>query len=184
MPIAGERREMDVARRTKPGHTPRLMIDATKPRDDIARAPYYDATLGAWVLSRFADVSSALVDERLIAGTDADDPRAHLAVPQAARRTFDPKQLEHLIRPMESVTRERITRLRFENVALVRDFAAPWSLALAAATTGAPSDELPRLSQLARTIFVSGAHTTDGAMSDEAKAAAAELARVFPGAHG
>ena len=183
MPIGERRRQMGVARRTKPGHTPRLMIDATKPRD-IAQAPCYDATLGAWMLSRFADVSAALADERLIAGVDGDDRQAHIAVRQAARRAFNPKQLEHLMRSMENATRECITRLRFENVDLVRDFATPWSLALAAATTGAPSDELPRLDRLARTIFVSAAHTMDGAMSGEAKAAAAELARVFPGAHG
>jgi hypothetical protein len=69
-------------------------------------------------------------------------------------------------------------------VDLVQAFAASWSLGLACMVTGAADDANGRLEKLARTVFLSAARATDSALSPEALAATAELARNLPSAGG
>src|SRR5215208_8454666 len=53
----------------------------------------FDSTLGAWVLSSYADVAAALREPRLSASDGGDEEGAHAAVREAAVRALAPARL-------------------------------------------------------------------------------------------
>ncbi|HTE47545.1 MAG TPA: hypothetical protein VK636_20045, partial [Gemmatimonadaceae bacterium] len=138
----------------------------------------FDSTLGAWILSNHADVSAALRDVRLSAvATAAGDAPGHAAVRRTAARDFSP---ERLAAWCAETAAKHVARIPVGRpVDLVREFAAPWSLALAAKAacpTGGDM-EAARLSALAREVFLAAATATDSTVSPRALAASAELAQ-------
>lgn len=146
----------------------------------------FDATLGAWVLSRYADVAAALRDRRLSAsGAVGDGPGVHVEVRDAAARALAPDRL--------AAWRARLapSALSFTDdlptgrpVDLVRDYAEPWSLALAVTATGAAPSDAERCARLARDVFLAAARATEAGSPPHAQAAAEELARSLPGGAG
>lgn len=152
---------------------------------DPAQAPRYDSALGAWLLSRFADVAAALNEPRLSGGGDAGANGAHVAVRETARRAFSPERIVEWQRELESSARRLVAGLPVgKPVDLVREFAEPWALSVAVLVTGAAESEAPRLAPLARQVFRAAAHATEVDVPAEAKAASAELARALSGAGG
>src|SRR5690349_20868404 len=92
--------------------------------------PYLDATLGAWLVTRHADVAAALRDPRLVSSID-EVPDAHAAVREANARALSPARLAELGAAMDASARGLAATLPVgEPVDLVRDLAAPWSHAL------------------------------------------------------
>jgi cytochrome P450 len=146
--------------------------------------PRFDPALGAWVLTRHADVSAALRDPRLsVPGTGADRDVAHVTVRGAAAHAMSPARLAAWRGEVEASARAITGRLPAGvPVDLVGAFARPWSGMLAVRATGAPAADAERLDRLAREVFLAAACATDSGSPPPAQAAVAELARRFPGA--
>jgi cytochrome P450 len=144
----------------------------------------FDAALGAWVLTRYADVSAALRDPRLsVPGTSAAGEAAHHAARRAAAHALSPTRLAAWRAEIEAPARALAGRLPAGvPVDLVGAFARPWSVALAVRATGAPPADADRLDRLARDVFRAAAGATDSGIQPGARAAVAELARSIPGA--
>ncbi len=170
---------------------------------------YFDPELGAWIVSRHADVVAALHDPRLTVGnappgssTGAPDrvpngaPNAsaqnasaqnasapHTVVRAATTRELSPARLAAWRTELAATARRLADALpAHEPVDLVREFATPWSLAVAATVTGTPPDVAERLAEPARTLFLAAATATDATVAPDAQAAAATLARDLHGA--
>src|SRR4051812_17637375 len=105
-------------------------------------AARFDPALGAWVLTSYADVSAALHDPRLsVPGTSAGGGAAHVAV-RAAASALPPAGPAAWRAEVEASARALAGRLPAGvPVDLVGAFARPWSAALAARATGAPSGD-------------------------------------------
>jgi cytochrome P450 len=144
----------------------------------------FDAALGAWVLTSYADVSAALRDPRLsVSGTSADGDAAHVAVHEAAAHALSPARLAAWRDELEVSARLLTERLPAGvPVDLVGALARPWSVTLAVRATGAPPEDGERLDRLAREVFLAAACATDSGFPPRAQAAVAKLASRFPGA--
>jgi cytochrome P450 len=144
----------------------------------------FDSALGAWVLTSYADVSTALRDPRLsVSGTSADGDAAHVAVREAAAHALSPARLAAWRAEVEASARVLTERLPAGvPVDLVGAFARPWSVTLAVRATGAPPADAERLDRLAREVFLAAAYATDSGFQPRAQAAVAKLASSFPGA--
>jgi cytochrome P450 len=142
----------------------------------------FDSTLGAWVLTSYADVSAALRDPRLsVSGTSTDGDAAHVAVREAAAHALSPARLAARRAEVEASARVLIERLPAGvPVDLVGAFARPWSVTLAVRATGAPPADAERLDRLAQEVFLAAAHATDSGFPPRAQAAVAKLASRFP----
>lgn len=146
-------------------------------------APRLDAALGAWVLTRHADVAAALRDARLVAGGGQGTSDAHAAVRRAAARALSAERLTALRVAMDASARALLAELPAgEPVELVGAFVAPWSLEVAAAAVGVSVDDARPLAALARDVFLAAAHATDAAFPPHAQTAVVELARRLAGA--
>jgi cytochrome P450 len=148
------------------------------PGDPPAGDARYDEALGAWVLTRYADVSVALRHPHLrIPGTDgghaARPERAPASAPQPSRLAAWPPESERL-------ARELVLSLPAGRMDLVRDYAGPWTLALAASVVGIPRSDAERLARHARVVFQAAAESTDGEVQPAALRAAAELSAGLP----
>lgn len=151
------------------------------PHPGVAR---FDSTLSAWVLSSYADVSTALRDTRLSAtGVEDAGDASHIAIREAATREFSNERLAAWRARIEQSAREFTGQLPDDRpVDLVREFAEPWSLALAMIATGAPPAAIAHLASLAREVFLAAGNARNSDLTAEALAAIAELARHFPAA--
>ncbi|MGH7616758.1 MAG: cytochrome P450 [Gemmatimonadaceae bacterium] len=142
----------------------------------------YDASLGAWVLTRYADVVAALADSRLAVG-EGDDDGAHTLVREAARAALPRDHAAAWRTTLETSARSLIATLpRDDTVDLARDLADPWSLSLALAATSASPHDASHLAGLAREVFVAAAHATSTDVSEPSVAASRALAVAFGGA--
>jgi cytochrome P450 len=131
-----------------------------------------------FVLSRYAEVTAALSNDRLTGG--GDDSGAHVAVRDAARRAFSQQHLAEWREKMEASALALAAALPDdEPVDVVLQFAIPWTITLAGFVTATPASELPRLARLASQVFIAAAHATDLEMPDAARVASAELAAAL-----
>lgn len=146
--------------------------------------PCFDPGLGAWVVSRHADVSAALRDPRLAVSDLGDGgAAAHAAVREAAAQAVAPARLAGWRGELEASARALIARLPAGvPVDLVASVARPWSTALAGLVTRTAPTEAARLDTLARAIFLEAARATGPGSHPSAEAAVAELANRFAGA--
>jgi cytochrome P450 len=156
-----------------------MTSDSDDPGPGHAR---FDEAQQAWVLSNYADVSTALREPRLVVpGTALDAHAAHLAVREAGATALSPARLAAWRDELEQSARRLAESLAVgRTIDLVTAFAQPWSLGLAATATGIPAAEAERLSPLAREVFLAAARSTDFSQAPAAQAAAARLAQALP----
>jgi cytochrome P450 len=127
-------------------------------------------------------VLAALREPRLAAGDAHDTPSAQRAIREAAGRDLAPDRLARWRAEFGPLAQQLAAALPTGTpVDLLAGFARPWSLELALAVTGAPRAHAAELAQLAREVFLAAASTNDGVVHPQARVAASELARSFPG---
>jgi len=146
------------------------------------RAPYYDADLGVWVLSRFADVSAALLQPQLCLVGPNGDGQLDIEDRAASKksRTDVLAALQARIGEWRAefapIAEEIASALPEDRVVdLIGEFARPWSLLLAARVVGVSSDEARRLAPLAETVTASTADAENAALKTAAAFAGTEL---------
>lgn len=144
----------------------------------------FDSSLGAWTLSRYADVSAALREPRLSAspgsGAPGRDQAANALVREAALQALASQRLAAWKKEIEPLACQMAGGLPVGTaVDLLGEFATPWSLALASLASGASAAEAPRLAGLAHDVFLAAA---DG--SAPAQDAVMELASTLAGNRG
>lgn len=152
--------------------------------DDMSLVPppqdiHFDPNLGAWSLSRYADVMAALQDSRLTpVGHSGDRSASGLRV--QIRNTLGPPQLRVWQSGLEALAIQFADDLPGAgSVDLIGDFAEPWGFAVACLVTGADPGNRRAL-HLAREV---SACTADPGLLDRKPAAAAatrELERLVP----
>ncbi len=144
----------------------------------------YDPDLGAWVLSRYADVATVLRDPRVsVQGGNTSDDAAHLTVRAATAHALSPQRLETWRADLEADACRLVESLPVgQPVDLVQSFAEPWSLAVALRATGAPGAIAAECARAARLVFLSSACATDGVPRAPARDAAAHLGRLLTSA--
>lgn len=151
----------------------------------------FDPEPGAWVLSRYEDVAAALRDPRFAAASARatgaaapDDEMVHARLHETARSALAPERLAGWKSQIEPLARDMLAPLAtgapFE---LVREFAEPWSLAVAARVVGVDSGA-EQLAGFAREVFTAADQPYDAVCQARAQQAAAELARRLPPAFG
>jgi cytochrome P450 len=150
--------------------------------------PYFDAVLDAWVLSRYADVTTAFRDPAML----PVGPRSNSVGKNQQKADHSRMRFEILA----ALSAERIAEWRaaIEPIAdrilinlkrdtpfdLVHDFALPWSLAAALAITNAPTGDHEHLAHLSRQVSESAADPFDDGLQSRATAANNELERLLP----
>jgi cytochrome P450 len=139
--------------------------------------PKFDASLNAWVLSRYADVLAALLEPLLSANVTQPDPVAHAEFRRAAMSALSPRNIAKWRAYAEPLARQMFIRLADSNreVDLATEFAEPWSLALATAVTGVSHQDSERLSRLAADVFVAAADPFNTGRQARAQHATAEM---------
>ena len=148
------------------------MIDPLRPSAPLA--PRFDSHLNAWVLSRYADVITALEDPNLKAGTP--DGEAH-----ARMRDSAVAWLSSVRRPAGSVQWDVPQTSR---VNLIRDVAEPWCLKVAAAVARLPLEAARELIPLTYDIFQAAAAPLHPERQRKGLGATAELLKTFKGDDG
>lgn len=146
-------------------------------------AAHFDATLNAWILSSYKDVSVALREPLLPAPGIGTYSTAHLSVREEAARQSSAERLTAWRAEIEPLAYRLACRMPAGSpVDLVSAFAAPWSLAAAVSATVPTSSDSQRLASLAREVFLGAACSTDAVLPPQAREAAAELALSFASA--
>ena len=109
------------------------------------------------------------------------DETAHLKFRDAALAAFSPARLGAWRAQAECLAHSMLNELPSDRpVDLVREFAEPWSLAVAMAVTGGDGDS-EQLDGLARDVFEAAVEPRDSALRLRADLATAELAQHFQG---
>jgi cytochrome P450 len=152
------------------------------------KAPYFDERLGAWVLTRYADVLAAFRSPSLIPaaarGKESRDAPSKAERLEMRAETRAAVSLRHLRKWQKVLVPEVVTLTRSlpagQTVDLVADVARPLCLVLAVAVTGASPDEMEHLEKLARHVSASAAEPYDAKIRSRSNAANAQLHSCFP----
>lgn len=146
-------------------------------------AARYDAALGAWILSSYADVSVALRDPRLsLTGARLESADAQVMLRDAASHALSAQQLAGWRTTMEHSAAACAAALpAAQRVDLVESFARPWSIEVAAIVSGATRSESARLAVLAREVFLAAAAATSSDPQPDTHGAVVELSRSLRG---
>jgi cytochrome P450 len=158
-------------------------LDAPPP----PQAPYFDHERGGWILSRYADVVSALRDPRLwpvvAHGEDQTKTRdeiGRLRLRPDVQEALSASKLAEWEVQMERPTRRALESLSADRpVDLLGEFAKPWCLTLAMLVTGADPADRERLSELSNSVFAGTGEPDGSALKANAAPATVELERVF-----
>ena len=148
---------------------------------------YFDPALGAWVLSRYEEVLAAFRDPRLwpVGASDEGkkllpDEVEHERMRAETMAALSFGKLAEWQTQMEMLARRFAGGLATDRpVDLVREFAEPWGLAVAAIVTGVDPADTDRLASLARPVSQAAADPDDADLRTRATAANAELERSF-----
>jgi cytochrome P450 len=150
--------------------------------------PYFDDHLGAWVLSRHADILAAFRASSLWPSSPNDRDGGELPAADIERLKMRWQTIEALSPTQLRAWRERIipevdelmNRLPSEEpVDLMDGYARPLCLSLAAMVTGIPRGAAEGLREMARWVSASAAEPYDSAVRLGAKAANAQLRVCF-----
>jgi hypothetical protein len=150
-------------------------------------APYYDDALGAWVLSRHADILAAFRSSRLWPtgpnskkSVEPPDETSNLEMRTETTEFLSAAQLRDWRERMTPVVKELIDRLPEDQpVDLIAACARPLCLTLAAMVTGVDPKDAERLREVAEPVFASAGEPYDQDLRASAKAANAELRGCF-----
>ncbi len=157
----------------------------TPPRPEEAR---FDAAQNAWVLSRYADVCTALREPHLwpVGGKreiqpDFRDEAGKLKQRADMLEALSVSRVEAWRPKLEALTHDALDRLPTDRaVDLLGEFTLPWGLALAMLVTRADPAASRRLSDLGGRVFAAtGAGSEEVALRADGAAASAELERFF-----
>jgi cytochrome P450 len=148
------------------------MIDPLRPSAPVA--PRFDSHLNAWVLSRYADVITALEDRKLKAATP--DGEAHARMRDSAIAWLSSVRL-----PAACAQWDVPETLRVD---LMRDVAEPWCLKVAAAVARLPLEAARELIPLTYDIFQAAAGPPHPERQRKGLDATAELLKTFKGDDG
>lgn len=164
------------------------MISSVDPDPPPPGAPRFDTALDAWVLTRYADVMAAFRDPRMSpTGPRSQNPpkKGHGAEQGRLRAetlaTLSALRIAAWQKEIEPIAPGIIDPLKpHESVDLVRDFALPWSLAVASIVTQAAAHDSERLAHLAAQVSASAADPFDDMLQSQAATAGSELERLLP----
>lgn len=151
------------------------------------RPPHFDESLGAWVLSRYADVSAAFHCSSLFpAGLNNKEPFDHLAedemlrLRRETRDALSPLHLRVWRKGLVSAARALVETLSTdEPVELVNSYARPLCLSLAVMVTRIDPRKAERIRELASPIAASAAEPYDATLKSRAKSASAKIRSSF-----
>jgi cytochrome P450 len=149
--------------------------------------PYYDDALGAWVLSRHADILAAFRSSGLWPtgpnskkSVEPPDESSNMRMRVETVEVLSAAQLREWREGVTPVVRELIDSLPMDRpVDLVAECARPLCLTLAAMVTGVDPKEAERLRQVAEPVFASAAEPYDESLRCSAKSANVELRGCF-----
>jgi cytochrome P450 len=166
-------------------HASGIDIDVMVPPPPAA--PYFDREHGGWILSRYADVTTALRESRLwpvIAhGEDQSktrDETGRLRLRPDVQESLAASRLAEWQAQMQPPARGALEALpRDRPVDLLGEFVKPWCLTLAMLVTGADPADRERLSELGSTVFAGTGEPDCSPLRAEAARATVELERVF-----
>lgn len=148
------------------------MIDPLRPSAPVA--PRFDSDLNAWVLSRYADVTTALEDPNLKAGTP--DGEAHARMRDSAIARLSSVRLPAACAQWDVPQTSRVD--------LIRDVAEPWCLKVAAAVARLPLEAARELIPLTYDLFQAAAGPLHPERQRNGLHATAELLKTFTGDDG
>jgi len=150
-------------------------------------APYFDTHLGAWVLTRYADLMAAFQAESLIPGR-RDVATLSLVSEETARLTMREETRDALSPARIRAWRERLSadadRLcrdlpQGKPIDLLTAYARPLCLSFAATVTGISQSDAGQLEELAQIASAAAANPEDPALRDRAKSANQSLRGYF-----
>jgi cytochrome P450 len=153
--------------------------------DFSCEEPRFDVALDAWVLSRFADVSVALRDPRFSPSPMGNAPsspstRETVGGVNPETRRIPRIGTQALDDGLGASASARLRALPTEGpVDLVRDFAAPWSLEVAASCCGVAPRRATELATIAHEAFAAAAHASDAMPTPHGLSAVSTLARAL-----
>ncbi len=150
-------------------------------------APYFDTALGAWVLSRYADVLAAFQSPALTpAGpnskknSDPPDKDTHARMRSETLDALSAAQLSRWREQLASLAQIMVDHMFTGHpVELVDAFARPICLVLAVIATGADTNETEYLLKLAQQVSASAAEPFDAELRRDAAVANTELRKYF-----
>ena len=157
--------------------------DALSPQ--APQPAYYDPAVDGWVLSRYSDVLAALhetrlrpVDSRASTPPERTDIEAQQQLRRDTLTALSRRKIQFWQTQFADLARSRFRTLRsYTRFDVVREFAEPWSLAVALIVTEADEKEGERLGELAREVSKSTADPLNEELRVPAKAANLELAK-------
>jgi len=152
------------------------------------RDPYFDVSLNAWVLSRYADVLAAFHCTNLFpAGSGIGVTSQQLQedlVAQMRRETRDvlsPARLRVWRRALSSATRSQVKSLSPDQPAdLIDDYARPLCLKFAAMVTKIDLRKAEELRRISKPVSASAAEPFDVSLKAAARAAGEKIRGCFP----
>jgi cytochrome P450 len=163
----------------------RERIDSLFPPEH--RAPHFDDSLDAWVLSRYADVLAAFQCSSLFpTGVNSKTPSVPLAgdemlrMRRETRDALSPFHLRVWRKGLASAARALVQNFSADQpVELITSYAQPLCLSLAAMVTKIDPHEAERLRELAEPIAASAAEPYDAPLKSRAKSASAKIRSCF-----
>jgi cytochrome P450 len=157
----------------------------TRPDIPLPAQAYFDGALGAWVLTRYADVRAALREPRLTASGARGGAELWLADHlrfRAEASAAVAEILENWLPRLEPEARNMARALPGNRpVDLVGEFARPWSVQMACSLARAGGDT-ERMTARAAEIFVAAAEPREEILQSRAEGSTRELAGAFSGA--
>jgi cytochrome P450 len=164
-------------------------LDSSSPPQ--IKAPYFDYSLEAWVISRYADVLDAFRSPDLVPtgannkkSAAVPDEHARLVMRAETQEALSTAQLDEWRRRLTSLVNSLVDGLPASTevaqpVDLVSEFGRPLCLALAVMVTGANPHKAGSLDKLARHVSAAAAEPYDAAIRSRAADATAELRGCF-----
>jgi cytochrome P450 len=157
------------------------------PRQHEGGDAHFDESLQAWILSRYVDVTAAFQCSGLWpaaavrdAPSSPPDKTGHLAMREETLAALSPAQLMVWRRHLSTVAEAQVRSLPADQpVNLVRCYARPVCLCLAAVVTQIGASDAERLRKIAEPVSASAAEPYDAALKQAARAATAELRNWF-----
>jgi cytochrome P450 len=159
--------------------------DSSSPPEN--RAPHFDESLDAWVLSRYADVLAAFHCSSLfpagLNGKESFTPPAEddaLRMRRETRDALSPLHLRVWRKGLASAARTLVEKLSTDQpVELISAYAGPLCLSLSAMVTRIDPREAERIRELAEPIAASAAEPYDAALKSRARSANAKIRSCF-----